>query len=194
MIREVVASSTNKEVLGQGSRLLSMLSSLWENQEERGRMAMHYAEETFIQCVLEAVEESIGEDRTEKHFLAFLQAVFEQDLDKEVFAGMSDRLISIVDSLLENHVLHYSCIDSGDFEFLSSLVWIVMTCLHSGGYSTLPSGLRKHLGAVIDMAEEEVEKEREGEEEKKGAEERESLIKQLKTCHQRLKGLSNSAE
>jgi len=41
----------------------------------------------------------------------------------------------------------------------------------------------------------EEEKEREGEEEeKRGAEERESLIKQLKTCHQRLKGLSNSAE
>ena len=76
-------------------------------------MAMHFAEETFIQvlstmknilfggqnmlaacptlpgitlvsdnsvfqCVLEAVEESLGEDRTEKHFLAFLHAVFEQ--------------------------------------------------------------------------------------------------------------------
>ena len=59
--------------------------------------------------------------------------------------------------------------------------------------SFVPSGLRKHLGAVIDMAEE--EKEREGEEEEnRGAEEREALIKQLKTCHQRLKGLSNSAE
>ena len=94
----------------------------------------------MFQCVLEAVEESLGEDRTEKHFLAFLHAVFEQvttrsrhcmvfkplfsssrsdflihqDLDKEVFAGMSDRLISTVDSLLENHVLHYSCIDSGE--------------------------------------------------------------------------------
>ena len=44
------------------------------------------------------------------------------------------------------------------------------------------------------MAEEEKEREGEEEEEKKGAEERESLIKQLKTCHQRLKGLSNSAE
>ena len=74
---------------------------------------------------------------------------------------MSDRLISTVNSLLENHVLHYSCIDSGHFnsfsaigtfpfsikvhisgdvEFLSSLVWIVMTCLHSGGYTTIPSG------------------------------------------------------
>ena len=31
-----------------------------------------------FQCVLEAVEESLGEDRTEKHFLAFLHAVFEQ--------------------------------------------------------------------------------------------------------------------
>ena len=74
---------------------------------------------------------------------------------------MSDRLISTVDSLLENHVLHYSCIDSGeqqrltipaldnlqwfccfpgDFEFVSSLVWVVVTCPPSGGYSTLPSG------------------------------------------------------
>ena len=32
----------------------------------------------IFQCVLEAVEESLGEDRTEKHFLAFLQDVFEQ--------------------------------------------------------------------------------------------------------------------
>jgi len=194
----VVASSTNKEVLGQGSRLLSMLSSLWENQEERSRMASHYAEETFIQCVLEAVEESLGEDRTEKHFLAFLHAVFEQDLDKEVLSGMSDRLISTVNSLLKNHVLHYSCIDSGDVEFLSTLVWIIMTCLHSGGYSTLPSGLRKHLGAVLDMAEEEVEKEKESfsegekEEDTESDEDRRALVKQLKTCHERLKGLSTN--
>ena len=60
----------------------------------------------------------------------------------------------------------------------------------------MPSGLRKHLGAVIEMAEEEGEKERgrEEEEEEKRAGEREALIKQLKTCHQRLKGLSNTAE
>ena len=128
------------------------------------------------------MKESLGEDRTEKHFLSFLQDVFEQvqtmrpsanliweyltfwihqDFDKDVLSGMSDRLISTVSSLLENHVLHYSCIDSGDLksfsaigclpvsikvhisgdvEFLSSLVWIVMTCLHSGGYTTVPSG------------------------------------------------------
>ena len=84
-----------------------------------------------------------------------------QDFDKDILSGMSDRLISTVNSLLENHVLHYSCIDSGqlnslsainclpfsikvhtagDVEFLSSLVWIAMTCLHSGGYTTIPSG------------------------------------------------------
>ena len=32
----------------------------------------------IFQCVLEAVEESLGEDRTEKHFMAFPQDVFEQ--------------------------------------------------------------------------------------------------------------------
>ena len=54
--------------------------------------------------------------------------------------------------------------------------------------------MRKHLEGVIEMAEE-VEKEREREEEdEKRSGEREALIKQLKTCHQRLKGLSNSAE
>lgn len=179
----VVASSTNKEVLSQCSRLLSMLTSLWEDQEERNRMAMHYTEETFIQCVLEAVEESLGEDRTEKHFLAFLQDVFEQDFDKDVLSGMSDRLISTVNSLLENHVLHYSCIDSGDVEFLSSLVWIVMTCLHSGGYTTIPSGLRKHVGAVIDLAEESFNEE-----------ERRAFVNQLKACYERLKNESKSAE
>ena len=51
------------------------------------------------------------------------------------------------------------------------------------------------------MAEEEGEKESgsfgeggEEEEIKRKYEERETLIKQLKTCHERLKGLSNSAE
>ena len=65
----------------------------------------------------------------------------------------------------------------------------------------VPPGLRKHLEAVIDMAEEEGEKESgsfgeggEEEEIKRKYEERETLIKQLKTCHERLKGLSNSAE
>ena len=59
------------------------------------------------------------------------------------------------------------------------------------------SGLRKHLEAVIDMAEEEGEREsfsEEGEEDKRGDGEREALVKQLKTCHGRLKGLSSSAE
>ena len=96
----------------------------------------------ILQCVLEAVEESLGEDRTEKHFLAFLQDVFEQvqtmrpsanliweyltfwihqDFDKDVLSGMSDRLISTVNSLLENHVLHYSCIDSGHLNYFSAI-------------------------------------------------------------------------
>ena len=152
---------------------------------------------------------------------------------------MSDRLISTVNSLLENHVLHYSCIDSGDLksfsaigclpvsikvhisgdvEFLSSLVWIVMTCLHSGGYTTIPSGapytidqywhqkwgrhfvdisgLRKHIGAVIDLAE---EKEGESFNEEKGRNkekegERRALVQQLKACYERLKNVSKSAE
>ena len=63
--------------------------------------------------------------------------------------------------------------------------------------SFVPSGLRKHLEAVIDMADEEGEKESfcEGGEENKGRdEEREALVKQLKTCHGRLKGLASSAE
>ena len=63
--------------------------------------------------------------------------------------------------------------------------------------SFVPSGLRKHLEAVIDMADEEGEKEsfcEGGEENKKRDEEREALVKQLKTCHGRLKGLSSSAE
>ena len=115
----------------------------------------------------------------------------------------------------------------GDVEFLSTLVWIIMTCLHSGGYSTLPSGasfkksdlfyyvflcggertfhrsvlppgLRKHLGAVLDMAEEEVEKEKESfsegenEEDTESDEDRRALVKQLKTCHERLKSLSTN--
>ena len=151
---------------------------------------------------------------------------------------MSDRLISTVNSLLENHVLHYSCIDSGhlnsfsaigglpfsikvhiagDVEFLSSLVWIVMTCLHSGGYTTIPSGardanigrlckkwgrhfvnisgLRKHIGAVIDLAEEGEGggfNEEEGENKKEEGERR-ALVQQLKACYDRLKNVSKSA-
>ena len=46
------ASKCDLQVLSQCSRLLSMLTSLWEDQEERNRMAMHYTEETFIQVLL----------------------------------------------------------------------------------------------------------------------------------------------
>ena len=64
--------------------------------------------------------------------------------------------------------------------------------------SVLPPGLRKHLGAVLDMAEEEVEKEKESfsegekEEDTESDEDRRALVKQLKTCHERLKGLSTN--
>ena len=92
-----------------------------------------------------------------------------------------------------------------------------MTCLHSGGYTTIPSGapdanigrlsyrkwgrhfvsgLRKHIGAVIDLAEE-GEGESFNEEEGRNKEregERRALVQQLKACYERLKNVSKSAE
>ena len=47
----------------------------------------------------------------------------------------------VLELVVAKSLFAFCCIfAAGDVEFLSSLVWIVMTCLHSGGYSTLPSG------------------------------------------------------
>jgi hypothetical protein len=46
------------QVLSSAARLLSVLCSLWETlggREDRAAAAQHYAEETFVACVLEAV-------------------------------------------------------------------------------------------------------------------------------------------
>ena len=73
---------------------------------------------------------------------------------------------------------------------------MLIICKKWGRHFVDISGLRKHIGAVIDLAEE-----REGEsfneeegENKKEEGERRALVQQLKACYERLKNVSKSAE
>lgn len=192
----ILASSTNTEVLYNISRLLSILCSLWETSEERRKNTQYYAEETFIQCVLESVEESLGEDKTEKHLFVFLTAVFEQDMDKEVYAGLSERLLVAVDRLFSRHVLRYSTIDEEDLEFVTNLCWVTQSSLDSGGFSAVPTGLKRGLEAVKEAVEESETEVKEEEdtpsEEEEGKENTKSVIKLLQTCLTSVRALAGS--
>jgi len=188
----IVASTTSKEVLSNSARLLSMLCSLWEGCEEREAKVQHYREETFIQCVLEGVEESLGEDRTVKHLVAFLHGVCEQDMDKDQLAGLSGRLLVAVDRLVDRHILAYSSIDCSDLELLSSVGWLARCCLDSGGFSSLPQGLEIHLKAAVDLLEEGgrvEEEEQSGEGRSRG-----EVLALFRPCLARLEGMRREKE
>jgi len=144
----IIASCTNKEVLLNASKFLSILSELWEESDERRKVSQYFAEEQFLGCVLEAIGESVGEDKTEKHFTVFLTIVYEHDADKEILGVLSEKVIDLTDRLLKDHVLEYSSIDESDFEFIFNLAYLVKASLDSGGFQNLPSKLGSHLRAV----------------------------------------------
>jgi len=144
----IIASCTNKEVLLNGSKFLSILSELWGESDERRKVSQFYAEEQFLDCVLEASRESLGEDKTEKHLAVFLNIVYENDADKEIFGDLSEKVIDLVDKMLRNHVLEYNSIDESDLEFIFNLSYLAKASLESGGYDKLPSKLNSHLKSV----------------------------------------------
>jgi len=144
----IIASCTNKEVLLNASKFLSILGELWDESDERRKVSQFYAEEQFLGCVLEAIGESVGEDKTEKHFTVFLNIVYEKDVDKEIFGTLSEKVIDLVDRLLKGHVMEYSSIDESDLEFIFNLVYLVKASLESGGYENLPNRLCSHLRSV----------------------------------------------
>ena len=144
----VIASCTNKEVLLNASKFLSIMSELWEESDERRKVSQFYAEEQFLVCVLEGMRESVGMDKTEKHFTVFLNIVYENDADKETFGSLSDKVIDLVNKLLKDHVLEYSAIEDTDLEFIFNLAYLVKVSLESGGYEKLPNRLISHLKRV----------------------------------------------
>jgi len=144
----IIASCTNKEVLLNASKFLSILSELWEESEERRKVSQFYAEEQFLGCVLEAMRESLGMDKTEKHFAVFLNIVYENDADKEIFGALSEKMIDIVDKLLKEHVLEYSTIEDTDLEFIFNLSYLVKVSLECGGYVHIPKRIVSHLKSV----------------------------------------------
>ena len=119
----IIASCTNKEVLLNAAKFLSIFSELWEHSEERSKISQYYAEEQFLICLLEAMMESIGEDKTEKHFAVFLNIIYENDTDKDIFANLSDKVMLLSSRLLREHVLHYASIEESDLEFIFNLVF-----------------------------------------------------------------------
>ena len=144
----IIASCTNKEVLLNASKFLSIFSELWEECEERSKIAQFYADEQFLLCLLEAMKESMGEDKTEKHFAVFLNIVYENDADKDIFASLSDRVMAISSRLLKEHVLQYQKIEETDLEFIFNLVFLIKVSLDSGGFHELPARLVHHLRSV----------------------------------------------
>eukprot|EP00092_Neocalanus_flemingeri_P109270 GFUD01140436.1.p1 GENE.GFUD01140436.1~~GFUD01140436.1.p1 ORF type:complete len:435 (+),score=117.77 GFUD01140436.1:49-1353(+) len=144
----IIASCTNKEVLSNASKFLSIVGELWEESEERRKVSQFYAEEQFLVCVLEAMSESVGIDKTEKHFAVFLNIVYENDVDKEIFGALSEKVINVVDKLLKDHVLEYNAIEDTDLEFIFNLAYLVKVSIESGGFEKLPNKLISHLKTV----------------------------------------------
>ena len=144
----IVASCTNKEVLLNAAKFLSIFCELWENSEERGKISQFYAEEQFLVCVLEAMKESVGEDKTEKHFSVFINIVYENDADKDIFAALSDKVITISHKLLKEHILQYNTIEDSDLEFIFNLAFMIKVSLDSGGYESIPNKLFNSLQDV----------------------------------------------
>ena len=144
----IVASCTNKEVLLNASKFLSIFSELWEYCEERSKVSQYFAEEQFIVCVLEAITESLGEDKTEKHLAVFLNIIYENDVDKDTSAALSDKVLVITNKLLKEHVLKYNNVEEADLEFIFNLLYLVKVSLNSGGYESIPYRLSSTLASV----------------------------------------------
>ena len=144
----IVASCTNKEVLLNASKFLSIFSELWEHCEERSKVAQYFAEEQFIVCVLEAITESLGEDKTEKHLAVFLNIIYENDVDKDTSAALGDKVLVITNRLLKEHVLKYNTVEESDLEFIFNLLYLVKVSLNSGGYESIPYRLSSTMTSV----------------------------------------------
>jgi len=144
----VIASCTNSEVLANAAKFLSILSELWEVCDERQKVTQFYADEQFLTCLLEAVQESIGKDKTERHFAVFLNIVYEHDVDKEIIGVLSSKVIGIADKLISNHVLEYTNLEETDLEFIFNLSYLIKVSLSSGGSEIIPNNLKCHLKSV----------------------------------------------
>merc|ERR1712112_633120 len=123
----IVASCTNKEVLLNASKFLSIFCELWENSEERGKISQFYAEEQFS---------------------VFMNIVYENDADKDIFAALSDKVITISHKLLKEHILQYNTIEDSDLEFIFNLAFMIKVSLDSGGYESIPNKLFNSLQDV----------------------------------------------
>lgn len=138
----VLASCTNRTVLQNCSRFLSILSELWDLAEDRKKIVQSYKDEQFLLCTLEGVKECVGVDKTEKHFMVFLYLLFERDLDNDVYSAISDQVIQLTLRLLREHILEYSSIDECDLEFIFNICYVLKCCLESGEFSAIPASLK----------------------------------------------------
>ena len=111
-------------------------------------MAQYFAEEQFIVCVLEAITESLGEDKTEKHLAVFLNIIYENDVDKDTSAALGDKVLVITNRLLKEHVLKYNTVEESDLEFIFNLLYLVKVSLNSGGYESIPYRLSSTMTSV----------------------------------------------
>jgi len=138
----VLASCTNRTVLQNCGRFLSIMSELWDLADDRRKIVQYYKEEQFLLCTLEGVKECVGVDKTEKHFMVFLYLLFDRDLDNDVYSAISDQIIQLTLRLLREHILEYSSIDECDLEFIFNICYVLKCCLESGEFTTIPASLQ----------------------------------------------------
>ena len=144
----VLGGCRNTEVLLQASKLLSILAELWQQSEDT-TVSLHYREEQFLACVLEALAESVGQDRTVKHLAVFLSIVYcEAGLGSEVVSSLAERLLQLVEQVLQEHVLQYSQLEQSDIELLDCLARLAHLSLATGGWARLPATLQTRLVAA----------------------------------------------
>ena len=144
----VLGGCRNTEVLLQASKLLSILAELWQQSEDT-TVSLHYREEQFLACVLEALAESVGQDRTVKHLAVFLSIVYcEAGLGSEVVSSLAERLLQLVELVLQEHVLQYSQLEQSDTALLDCLARLAHLSLATGGWARLPASLQARLAAA----------------------------------------------
>jgi len=149
----IIASCTHKEVLSNGSRLVSVIASLWDFSEERRKISQYFGENNFLLCTIEGIHESIGEDKTVKHFLVFLHTIYENNTDKDVVGELSQKIVDLVTVLLSDHVLEYSKVEDSDLEFIFNIAFILKSSLASGGFDKIGRSLPENLADLISMVE-----------------------------------------
>ena len=77
-----------------------------------------------------------------------MNIIYENDVDKDTSAALSDKVLVITNRLLKEHVLKYNTVEESDIEFIFNLLYLIKVSLNSGGYESIPFRLSSTLASV----------------------------------------------